>query len=86
MRFGMVGDVAVDNRAPSVAWRHDGGWIGEVLRKKRDICVILSPYVEVRVRFHALGGNGWQCLSERKISLPKAVSSNVTHQGIAEAK
>ena len=46
MRFGMVGDVAVDNRAPDVAWRHGGGWVGEVLRTKRDICVILKTYVE----------------------------------------
>jgi hypothetical protein len=61
----MVGDVTVDNRTAGVAWRRGGGWVGEALRTERDICVILRPYVEVLVRFHALGGNA--CLREKSV-------------------
>lgn len=64
MRFGMVGDVTVDNRTAGVAWRRGGGWVGEALRTERDICVILRPYVEVLVRFHALGGNACRGIAE----------------------
>jgi len=30
--FGMVDDVAVDNRGGGVAWRRGGGWVSEGLR------------------------------------------------------
>jgi len=58
----MVDNVAVDNRAGSVAWgRGVDGWVGEVLNLRNIAAFVEAPLV----RFECIG---WRCLPRHRRS------------------